>query len=737
MPPQVLVEEPKEEKPGSSICKDQKEGAIYTHSDGRPEEVTIVKALTDGEGGGYTIFIPSLGRERLTVEDRLLTMKSGDLDPLGLEGRGDPQAKLGSSTEDIKQMSVKDMKVLIKQAGLSYADCSEKREIQARAEQAQVCIAQGQQTHQSSEASATRPSAATPGEADVKQENGAVRACSASHSSTEEGVGAVNQMPVKEMKVLIEQAGLSYADCSEKREIQARAVQAQERIAKGQQAHQSSEASVSYPSTATPRASTRGKVGRSVVTEEVWQNHRYVIGVRPWGDVGYLKAGDPSKWSHFHIDGGNGTSKAASFGQGQHPVVKLPIGWTWDGAWEVDYTHCKTSEHGWSYGRTWKEINDVLLAGESCPNAGLTGILRRRKWVRVRKYAPGEADPKQENGAVRACSASHPSTEKNVGAVSQMSVKEMKVLIEQAGLSYADCSEKREIQARAEQAQEHVAKRKRKIGTAKTGGMAAAAAESVGKGIAFAFEMANAAKEIIDASETLTATQTHWIMPIFETIRRAGKADHYPKTEAGLLTLTKLDLCHCNLSGIIPPQIGMLKSLQELNLKNCKLIGTIPPQIGKLKNLRVLTLVENMLHGHIPYEIGSLRSLVHLNLSQLKPDRASENEESTAKAFVGTMTAFANSARLSGPIPPGIGRLLNLVYLNLQDNELDGAIPPEIGSCSMLQTLSLSNNRLTGSIPATICKLRDLQKLYLMNNQLEGFVPKVPLQPLHPQTLAH
>ena len=136
------------------------------------------------------------------------------------------------------------------------------------------------------------------------------------------------------------------------------------------------------------RASTRGGGAKSIVTEEVWQNQRYVIGTKPWGDVGYLKAGDPSKWSRFDFDGGNGTSNAVSFGQGQHPVVKLPSGWTWDGEWEVDYTHCKTSEHGWSYGRTWNEINGTLLAGESCPKAGLTGVLRRRKWVRVRECTP-------------------------------------------------------------------------------------------------------------------------------------------------------------------------------------------------------------------------------------------------------------------------------------------------------------------------------------------------------------
>lgn len=45
--------------------------AVYTFSDGSTERVTLVKAHADGDGGGVTIFIPSLGRERQTVQERL------------------------------------------------------------------------------------------------------------------------------------------------------------------------------------------------------------------------------------------------------------------------------------------------------------------------------------------------------------------------------------------------------------------------------------------------------------------------------------------------------------------------------------------------------------------------------------------------------------------------------------------------------------------------------------------
>jgi len=47
-----------------------KEGE-YTHGDGKVEIVRIVKEHSDAEGGGFTIFVPSLDRERQTVSERL------------------------------------------------------------------------------------------------------------------------------------------------------------------------------------------------------------------------------------------------------------------------------------------------------------------------------------------------------------------------------------------------------------------------------------------------------------------------------------------------------------------------------------------------------------------------------------------------------------------------------------------------------------------------------------------
>ncbi|CAN0258233.1 unnamed protein product, partial [Ectocarpus sp. 8 AP-2014] len=44
-------------------------------------------------------------------------------------------------------------------------------------------------------------------------------------------------------------------------------------------------------------------------------------------------------------------------------------------------------------------------------------------------------------------------------------------------------------------------------------------------------------------------------------------------------------------------------------------------------------------------------------------------------------------SHFTGPIPPELGNLEALQYLNLGDNELSGHIPPELGALSELQYL--------------------------------------------------
>ena len=95
-------------------------------------------------------------------------------------------------------------------------------------------------------------------------------------------------------------------------------------------------------------------------------------------------------------------------------------------------------------------------------------------------------------------------------------------------------------------------------------------------------------------------------------------------------------------------------------------------------------------------------------------------EETTELILSGS---WDNIGELSGEIPPEIGQLTNLTYLDLSNNQLSGEIPPEIGNFTFLDTLNLSANQLTGEIPPEIGNLTNLTYLDLDYNQLTGEIP--------------
>ncbi|EOX92906.1 Leucine-rich repeat receptor-like protein kinase family protein [Theobroma cacao] len=160
-----------------------------------------------------------------------------------------------------------------------------------------------------------------------------------------------------------------------------------------------------------------------------------------------------------------------------------------------------------------------------------------------------------------------------------------------------------------------------------------------------------------------------------------------------LINLSVLYLYNNKLSGSIPQEIGLLRSLSSLALSNNNFTGPIPASIGNLTNLSVLNLYSNKLSGSIPQEIGLLRSLSSLTLSD---------------------------NNFTGPIPASIGNLTNLSVLNLYYNKLSSSIPQTIGLLRSLSSLALSDNNFTGPIPASIGNLTNLSILYLYNNKLSG-----------------
>ena len=80
--------------------------------------------------------------------------------------------------------------------------------------------------------------------------------------------------------------------------------------------------------------------------------------------------------------------------------------------------------------------------------------------------------------------------------------------------------------------------------------------------------------------------------------------------------------------------------------------------------------------------------------------------------------------KLTGTIPTEIGKMKELLELDLFFNELTGTIPTELGQMENLQMMELNNNALNGTLPAELGNLSNLNRLKLHQNKITGTVPQ-------------
>ncbi|XP_031121108.1 putative receptor-like protein kinase At3g47110 [Ipomoea triloba] len=181
------------------------------------------------------------------------------------------------------------------------------------------------------------------------------------------------------------------------------------------------------------------------------------------------------------------------------------------------------------------------------------------------------------------------------------------------------------------------------------------------------------------------------------------------------LQLRELKFSNNGLQGKLPAVLANLKKLQELSLGKNRLTGGIPPTFGNLSSLLNLSLEMNHLEGRIPHEIKRCWSLNILSLA--------------ANNFTGTLSPFFNMTSiqifsvtqnsLEGTIPNYIGDTMpNLKRFYFANNQFHGTIPISFLNASKLQILELSKNYLVGKVPDNIGRLKDLLVLNLEYNLL-------------------
>ncbi|XP_057803779.1 receptor kinase-like protein Xa21 [Salvia miltiorrhiza] len=134
-----------------------------------------------------------------------------------------------------------------------------------------------------------------------------------------------------------------------------------------------------------------------------------------------------------------------------------------------------------------------------------------------------------------------------------------------------------------------------------------------------------------------------------------------------------------------------------------------------------ISLRLNNFTGDIPPMLGQLPKLEYLNLRN--------------NSFIGSIPKSLSNLTnlqfldltynsLSGEIPKEFGRLQSLQTLSVQFNRLSGAIPSAIFNISTLVSMAFSYNELSGSLPTDMCRnLPLLGGIYLSDNQLSGAIP--------------
>ncbi|GKV31587.1 hypothetical protein SLEP1_g40264 [Rubroshorea leprosula] len=141
------------------------------------------------------------------------------------------------------------------------------------------------------------------------------------------------------------------------------------------------------------------------------------------------------------------------------------------------------------------------------------------------------------------------------------------------------------------------------------------------------------------------------------------------------------------------------------------------------------SLNSNNFRGQIPPSIGNLSNLYWLDLTdnQIEGPIPVSNETTPGlDMLVNTKHFHLGQNQLSGEIPEQIfSSNMTLIYVLFDSNKLTGPIPSTLGLVQSLLVIRFDNNFLGGNVPSNLNNLTSLQELYLSNNNLNGPLPSL------------
>uniref|UniRef100_A0A1J3K8E5 Receptor-like protein 12 n=1 Tax=Noccaea caerulescens TaxID=107243 RepID=A0A1J3K8E5_NOCCA len=171
--------------------------------------------------------------------------------------------------------------------------------------------------------------------------------------------------------------------------------------------------------------------------------------------------------------------------------------------------------------------------------------------------------------------------------------------------------------------------------------------------------------------------------------------------------ISDLNLQENNISGEIPMAISQLYQLRSLNLRKNSLTGKIPAHVSNLTQLKVLHLSYNGFTGEVPVTMLQNIPVINLGHNALSGNLPSKLKLSNSIRWEIVYLDLQGN-NISGEIPTLVSVLFQLRFLNLRNNSLTGPIPCNISN--QTQILDLSHNNLTGPIPPCLGSLYGMMK---------------------------
>src|SRR5699024_10688176 len=142
----------------------------------------------------------------------------------------------------------------------------------------------------------------------------------------------------------------------------------------------------------------------------------------------------------------------------------------------------------------------------------------------------------------------------------------------------------------------------------------------------------------------------------------------------------------------------------------------------------------NTFTGRIPPELGKLQKVLFIELSRNDLSGGIPPQLGKAATLVGL---YLNYNGLTGPIPASLGKLSNLIELQLHggwgrsdvthtdqpERSLSGELPPELGQLHKLEVLRIGGNKFRGTIPESYSGLRSMRHFVAQRIGLSGEFP--------------